>query len=54
MLLKVDWRNERFSIGLLHARRDRLTDGFNQDKKRSVSAAGMKDIFWIGEDVSYT
>jgi hypothetical protein len=54
LLVKVDWRQERFSIGLVRADRHTLTNGTNQDKKHSFSAFGQGFIYWIGEGISYT
>lgn len=53
LLLRVDWRKRRYSIGLLRADDACLTEGCNQDKKRSVSATGKAQIDWIGQNFSY-
>jgi hypothetical protein len=45
ILIKLD--DEAFSMGLLNARRENLTEGTNRDKKRSVSALGKKNIVWF-------
>lgn len=36
-----------FSVGLLRMTADKLTNGTNQDGKKSISAAGKKHIRWI-------
>lgn len=51
LLVKVDWRNNQFSVGLLPALANYLTNGFNRDKKNSVSAEGRENIVWIGQNV---
>jgi hypothetical protein len=40
-------KSEKFSIGLLRMTLDNLTPGENRDKKRHVSAAGKKRIYWL-------
>lgn len=53
LLVKVDWKVERFSIGILRADSGMLTTGTNQDLKHSVSKEGRENIWWIEEGVSY-
>lgn len=39
--------SEKFSVGLLRMTPENLTNGSNQDGKKSVSAAGKSKIFWL-------
>ena len=40
-------KSEKFSLGVLRMTLDNLTKGANQDGKKSVSAAGKKNVSWI-------
>jgi hypothetical protein len=47
LLLKADEAAATFSLGLLRTTSARLNAGGNQDKKRTISAAGKREISWI-------
>ena len=51
LLVKVD--DNKYSVGTFRAKEDSLTEGRNQDKKRSVSAKGKKTIEWILREEGY-
>ncbi|RYD74729.1 MAG: hypothetical protein EOP84_19435 [Verrucomicrobiaceae bacterium] len=53
LVLRVDWRRERFRVGLVKTDVETVTKGKNQDKKHSLSKAGKQAIHWIGPDQSY-
>ena len=50
LLTRIDEDNDFFQAGLLRANLDMLTSGSNQDKKKSVSAAGKHHIQWLIPD----
>ena len=47
LLTRIDESKAIYSAGLLRATSAALTVGQNQDKKRSISAAGKKSIRWL-------
>ena len=53
ILLQFDEEEFTCSVGLVRARREYLRDGVNQDKKTSLSAAGVKNIWWLVSACSY-
>jgi hypothetical protein len=53
LLVMIDDKCSRFSIGLIVARREFLTSSTNQDKKGQISAAGKQHIKWLIRDASY-
>mgnify|MGYP001627402966 CR=1 FL=1 len=50
LLIKINDKKGRFSIGVVFCSLDNITAGMNQDQKRSISP-GNKAIFWIGKNV---
>lgn len=50
LLTRIDEETNLFQAGLLRATADVLTAGSNQDKKKSVSAAGKNRIQWLISD----
>jgi len=50
MLIKANDNSGTFSVGLLRTTLNNLTDGSNQDGKRSVSSLGKSNITWIIEN----
>ncbi len=52
LLVQADVSANTFNVGLLRTTLDRLTSGTNQDKKRSVSAAGKTQIIWIAYNLN--
>lgn len=50
LLTRIDENNDFFQAGLLRASMDVLTFGSNQDKKKSVSALGKRNIQWLIPD----
>lgn len=47
LLTRIDEDTNFFQAGLLRAIPEALTSGSNQDKKRSVSAVGKKQVRWL-------
>lgn len=50
LLIKINDKKGRFSIGVVFCSLDNITAGMNQNQKRSISP-GNKAIFWIGKNV---
>ena len=50
LLTRIDEDNDFFQAGLLRANLNMLTLGSNQDKKKSISAAGKRHIQWLIPD----
>jgi hypothetical protein len=53
LLVLIEDKCSRFSIGLIVARRAFLTSSTNQDKKGQISAAGKRHIKWLIRDAGY-
>ncbi len=53
ILVAADEERAKCYLGLLIARPDYLTHGQNKDAKKSVSAAGFANIFWLLRDHPY-
>jgi hypothetical protein len=53
LLVMIDDKCSRFSIGLIVARKAYLRDSKNQDGKGQISAAGKRHIKWLIRDASY-
>jgi len=53
LLVKIDEKRARFSIGIIVARAEFLHKGANQDGKRGFSAAGKMEVHWILKDEPY-
>lgn len=53
MCLLVKVSDDTYSVGIFKAEEGLLTEGRNQDKKRSVSAKGKKTIEWILREEEY-
>ena len=53
MCLLVKVSDTDYSIGVFKAEEDLLNNGANQDKKRSISANGKKQINWIVTERAY-
>ncbi len=52
LLFRTDYTHQTYDLGLLKMADAHLTEGCNQDKKRSVSAEGKKHIYWIVRNYS--
>lgn len=53
ILIAADEETALCFFGLLVARADYLTKGKNRDQKRSVSATGFANIFWLFRELAY-
>lgn len=53
ILVASDEERHTCYFGIFIAHKTNLTEGVNQDQKRSVSAAGFKNIHWILADEPY-
>lgn len=53
ILVAADEARARCYLGVIVARADYLTMGQNKDAKKSVSAAGFENIFWMLRDHPY-
>lgn len=54
ILLRINEIASTCAFGLIRARADYLTAGQNRDAKKSISAAGRANIWWMVQDFSYT
>lgn len=54
ILLRINEDASTCAFGLVRARADYLTAGQNRDAKKSISAAGRANIWWMVQDFSYT
>ena len=50
LLVKIDDKRSKFSIGVIRATPTVLRKGENRDKKNSLSAEGKNSILWLVED----
>lgn len=50
LLVKIDDRKSRFSIGVVRIDPERLSPGRNKDRKASISAGSGQDIRWLIEN----
>lgn len=50
ILIKADYNQRKYSMGIFHAREENLTKGANRDRKRSVSKVGKETINWLAKD----
>lgn len=53
LLLKENERTAQCSVGLIIARDAYLNPGTNRDAKRSFSAAGLQNVWWLLKDHPY-
>lgn len=53
LVVKIDWISQKISVGTFFAALGNLTDGQNQDKKRSISKDGKSKIKWIFHEESF-
>jgi hypothetical protein len=53
ILISTDEKRAQCSFGLVVIENDILTSGSNQDKKKSICAAGMKNVHWMLKDKGY-
>jgi hypothetical protein len=54
ILLRINEIDARCAVGLFRARTAYLTQGQNRDAKKSISAAGRSNIWWLASDFDYT
>lgn len=54
ILLRIDENKSQCAVGLARARLEYMRPGKNQDKKKSFSAAGTSNIWWLVSDFDYT
>jgi hypothetical protein len=47
LLIQIEAPRDVFSVGLLQATEDVLSQGFNKDQKRSISQHGKGRIRWL-------
>ena len=53
VLVRLDWASRKISLGTFFADLKNLTEGQNQDQKRSISRHGKSTIKWIYEEKSF-
>ncbi|MCX6116743.1 MAG: NaeI family type II restriction endonuclease [Proteobacteria bacterium] len=47
LVVKIDWVAQKISVGTFFAALENLSEGQNQDKKRTISKEGKSTIKWI-------